>query len=77
MAVNGAWIASAASTAVSAYSTYDSNQNAKDARRDAARARKKAEEDASNKANARLLMQRQAMQDNNLLTGGGRETLGV
>lgn len=77
MAVSAAWAAVTA-TAASVASSVEGRREAKNTKGDQERARKQAELDTANKANARVMMQRQAMRDNNLLTGGAaRETLGV
>ena len=66
--------------AASAYTAYEGVQDAKDARKSAAAERTKAEADAVNRAQAKTQMQRKALRDNSLFTGGadaGRTTLGV
>jgi hypothetical protein len=75
MAVSAAVAASAASAASAGYGIVKSRGDARDMRRD----REQAQRTAAASANAKTIMQRQAMRDNNLLAGppGARDTLGV
>lgn len=78
MAVSGPYIAAAISAGTAVAVADDANRRATHTKEDAARAKLKAETDATNNANARIKMQRQAMSENSLSTGGGnRTTLGV
>lgn len=82
MGVSAAWVGAA----ISAVAADDSSRRAGHAKDDAAAAKLAAESTAATNANARIQMQRKAMQDNALVTGGGaasapgaggRATLGV
>lgn len=75
MAVSAAVAASVAGAATGGYGLIQNRKAGKDAEA----ARKNSEVMASRNANAKLVMQRQAMRDNNLLTGpeGPKSTLGV
>lgn len=86
MGVNGAWIAAAIGATATVAQADDSSRRAGHAKDDAEAARKQAEITASTNANARISMQRKAMQQNSLITGGGaaapdgsggRQSLGV
>lgn len=88
MAVSGAWIlangaklAAGAGAFASVAQGMDSSRRAGNAVKDQEAAKLKAEADTSNNFNARIKMQRTAMQSNSLLTGGGAaapsQTLGI
>lgn len=81
-AVNGAWIAAAAGAVTSVAVADDTSRKAAHTKEDLERAKAQSEITAANNANARIQMQRKAMGDNSLATGGGssavgRTTLGV
>lgn len=83
MAVSAAWIGAVAAVGGVAQAE-DSSRRAKHSADDANAAKAAADQSAATNANARISMQRKAMQDNSLITGGGapaagggRTTLGV
>lgn len=81
MAVSAAWIGAAAAVGGVAQGM-DTSRRAQNTAKDQQNATAQADVDAANNANAKIKMQRQAMSDNSLLTGGGssaagRTTLGV
>lgn len=86
MGATAAWVSAAISATTAVVSADDSSRRAGHAKDDAAAAKLAAESSAATNANARIQMQRKAMQDNSLITGGGaanapsaggRATLGV